>query len=236
MKRCFTLIELLVVIAIIAILAAMLLPALATAREKAMQSDCLNNQKQLALAFVMYGSDNRGWFPSYTDGPDGVKKDGGWVWYDGFHVPQKGNFDVTKGNLYPYVKDRKVYKCRGDLTKSNLSYGVNGETRDMKFSDADVPDDTMLLLEEGWWSSSPRSLTETTNDGFFNIAYMQGGKLSWDVVVSRHQRGNVYSYIDGHAEWRAIKEKKKSKSAIKSQDSATNTWVKAKCLLTRDSE
>ena len=235
MKRCFTLIELLVVIAIIAILAAMLLPALATAREKASQSDCLNNQKQLALAFVMYGSDNRGWFPSYTDGKTGVNKEGGWVFYNGFQVPTNGNFDVKRGNIYEYVKTPKVYKCRGDRTTSNLSYGVNSDTRDCKFSEADMPDDTVLLLEEGWRNSSQKkSLTETTNDGFFNYTWEENGSPNPDVVVSRHQRGNVYSYVDGHAEWRAIKEK--NVKNIKLRTSETNKWVYAHCPLIRDSE
>ena len=69
LARAFTLIELLVVIAIIAILAAMLLPALARAKESGKRSACLNNLRQLSLAAQMYVSDNQGFYPprSTTD-------------------------------------------------------------------------------------------------------------------------------------------------------------------------
>lgn len=189
MKRTFTLIELLVVIGIIAILASMLMPALSKAREKADQTDCLNNQRQLGMAFVMYGNDNKEFFPSYTHGAKDVKKENGWVYFDGFPCPKKGNFDVTRGILYPYTKSKQIYLCRSDHTGTTCSYGVNSDTMDSKFTLVDNASETPLLLEEG-------STVKTTNDGFFDIDYSPK-----DYIVNRHQKGSVYSFCDGHVSW-----------------------------------
>ncbi|HOG49633.1 MAG TPA: prepilin-type N-terminal cleavage/methylation domain-containing protein [Lentisphaeria bacterium] len=185
----FTLIELLVVIAIIAILAAMLLPVLSKARERAEQADCISNMRQLTLAFMMYTDDNKSQLPYYTNGGGGAGREGGWVYYDAFPVPAAGNFDVSRGTLYKYVNDERVYACRSDVTESLCSYGANSDTRNAKLSEIDRTSSIPLLLEEG--STKP-----TTNDGYFDLDY-----LPTDYVVNRHNNGSVYGFCDGHVSW-----------------------------------
>src|SRR5437868_10275852 len=118
-----TLIELLVVIAIIAILAAMLLPSLSKAKLKAQGIQCMNNHRQLSLAWRMYAEDSRDvlvYASQNPNDPQHVMKDP-FAWANDimdFTASNQGNWDinvdVVKRPLWPYNKNAGIYKCPAD--------------------------------------------------------------------------------------------------------------------------
>ncbi len=151
-RRGFTLIELLVVIAIIAILAAILFPVFANAKERARQAKCLNNLKQLTMAMKAYCDDNNGVMPSINGNTSQVN---GAVPPPGLRLEWTGSQGsatskcyLEKGQIWRYVRNKAVYLCPtdinvpaygihmdenyGDITgkgdpKYPLSYSCNGE-------------------------------------------------------------------------------------------------------------
>jgi len=142
--KAFTLIELLVVIAIIAILAAILFPVFAKAREKARQTSCVSNEKQLGLAFVQYTQDYDESYPVDSNG---------------------GNYNGWAGELFPYIKSYNSFACPDDNTvvaqfRSIDSYAMNanlmapgpngtadGQSAYPKVSQLVAPASTVLIFE-----------------------------------------------------------------------------------------
>jgi len=138
-KRGFTLIELLVVIAIIAILAAILFPVFAKVREKARQTSCLSNEKQIGLAFAQYYEDyDEKWPAGTTSETDGIGGQG-WV-----------------GTLYQYVKSTGMMKCPDDNTSIGayggattypVSYAFNSNASQQADAAFTAPASTVAVFE-----------------------------------------------------------------------------------------
>ena len=123
-RRGFTLIELLVVVAIIAIIAAILFPVFASAREKARQASCTSNLKQLGLATLQYVQDNDEMWPIAQYATSTGKTQGWW----GLQLPA-GKWDLTAGLLQPYIKSTAVGRCPSFTGKPKYGdgngYGYN---------------------------------------------------------------------------------------------------------------
>ncbi|MHB8995619.1 MAG: DUF1559 family PulG-like putative transporter [Armatimonadota bacterium] len=206
-RRGFTLIELLVVIAIIAILAAILFPVFAKAREKARQSSCLNNVKQIALGLIQYMQDYDERMPegSSNGWGDGGAADPGY--------PHGGYVDA----IYPYVKNVQVFMCPSDSLRDcvsngniggahtyrsdvlpgtypnqQLSYMYNYNLHSRSQAQIEYPAQTVLVCE-----GIQRPYVYSTGQ-FLNPLE---GRL---IGGARHNEGMNLNFVDGHAKWMKV--------------------------------
>jgi prepilin-type N-terminal cleavage/methylation domain-containing protein len=195
MLPAFTLIELLVVIAIIAILAAILFPVFAQAREKARQTSCLSNSKQLALGTLMYVQDYDETFPMsvYIIAPNRA-----FAVYDALE-PYMKNIGILQCPSYMPGNDWKARLAALGLVNSTFQYvgfvpnlGLFGEnlcgtpfnkkTPPTKLASLTVPVDTLMFFD-GYMKASPAL-------DYYNFLGM-----------ARHNEGVVLNFADGHSKW-----------------------------------
>ncbi len=189
----FTLIELLVVIAIIAILAAILFPAFARARENARKTSCLSNMKQLGLGFMQYTQDYDEKFPGSaptsdtagTIGTPNFSRLGHWV--PSGLVSGATPCIPANGAIFPYVKSSQIFVCPSDTTADakRLSYSMPQLMDGIAIAAITSTSLKALLVDEGL----------TLNDGRL-------GNNTTDLVSLIHLEGGNVLFADGHAKWR----------------------------------
>ncbi|MEO6036010.1 MAG: prepilin-type N-terminal cleavage/methylation domain-containing protein [Verrucomicrobiota bacterium] len=228
LRRGFTLIELLVVIAIIAILAGLLLPALAKAKQKAQAVMCMSNNKQLALAWRMYADDSADKIP-FGYAPDFPNPNAQFAWITGvldFDGANKANWEITnnitRSPLWPYCgKQPGIWKCPADRAAVKVGTQIRPRVRSMSMN---IWVGGNQGTDGGWgplWKVYRKTADmvhpgpantfvlleereDSMNDGFF-IVKMDGypsaaNTYLVDYPASYHNRAAGFSFADGHAE------------------------------------
>ena len=190
--RGFTLIELLVVIAVISILAALLLPALSSAKVKAQSLRCLNHVRQLQLAWQLYADDHDSQLVRANQWCTG--------WYTDPPGPDNTDLELLrKGFLGPYTGSTDIYKCPGDTSVNARSYSMsthmNGRSWDTppwlvfrKQAGITRPSEYFVFVDED---------RKSINDAWFRVDMTSPIN---DMPAAYHDRRGSLSFADGHVE------------------------------------
>jgi prepilin-type N-terminal cleavage/methylation domain-containing protein/prepilin-type processing-associated H-X9-DG protein len=229
-KNGFTLIELLVVIAIIAILAAMLLPVLSNARKRAQTIACLNNLKQLDLAWHLYTGDNNDFLvPNNSVYGENISTAvaAGASWCLGSALYDTTTTNIQNGMLFQYNNNPGIYHCPADLStiidqsgnplpqlrnrSYNMNQSVNGYPGFDIFLDNNIPMFSKFTqIKAPGTSQCMVFIDENENtlyDAEFGMPTANYGAADqwWDMPSNRHGQGADLSFADGHVEqWRWI--------------------------------
>ena len=223
MRRGFTLIELLVVIAIIAILAAILFPVFAKAREKARQASCTSNLKQIGLSIIMYRNDYDERNPQYYRGPGNGNQVDSWV--NGAPAPGPTGRYSWATAIQPYCKNVQMFVCPSWPPQNNrsgcashgpwrwLSYGINIAYCDnyngrwTNQIDSNVTNSNCIMISDGcgrYYNCVGREHGSCVGG---NPRWTNPPNLNQQILPNqgaerhRHNEGINHAHYDGHAKW-----------------------------------
>jgi len=203
-RRGFTLVELLVTTTIIAIVAALLLPTLSSARRYAHKAKCLSNLHQIGLAAVLYWDDHNGDSFRYR----GILTNGGQVyWFGWMQNGSEGNraFDATQGALYPYLQGRGVEICPAlrywdsrfklKATGAAYGYGYNIYLSDKNVNRIRRTTDTVVFSDAAQINTfqAPASPSNPMLEEFYYVNATEA------TTHFRHRRKANVWFVDGHA-------------------------------------
>lgn len=228
-QRAFTLIELLVVIAIIAILAAILFPVFARARENARRASCISNLKQIGLGFMMYTQDYDEKYPRAVYSSTQEPPNGCWYSSGGCASANPGDYTwFWQQTLYPYTKSDQLYFCpsgRDSGLPYSGNYGVNSQMiqrySSVALPSVESPATAYMAFDAGtyylqfdsshdyvtepsgsfWYLPGTQKYTGCPDTGCNSTYPFSGFTLSDFTSDGRHFDGNDVIFADGHVKW-----------------------------------
>jgi prepilin-type N-terminal cleavage/methylation domain-containing protein/prepilin-type processing-associated H-X9-DG protein len=206
-QRGFTLIELLVVIAIIAILAAILFPVFAQAREKARQAACLSNMKQVGLALQMYAQDYDETLPASA--------------YEAPHFNEPGAKQNFLNAIIPYTRNLGIFVCPSSVNASSVGYAKNMDPTPLSNSNYQgnqvvmgrslsvVPNPAEIIyLNENnlrWHTAWLEPSLTNPAKGIYQWWHWDKGLEKREQFSSLHMNGGNLLFVDGHAKYRSAR-------------------------------